>query len=63
MSVGYLAGSHIDTVYQYITEYSFYLLLTLAVLLAAYCRPRAAPREPATPAREQAGQRSDGLHR
>ena len=63
VSVGYLAGSHIDTVYQYITEYSFYLLLTLAVLLAAYCRPRAAPREPATPAREQAGQRSDGLHR
>jgi len=64
MSVGYLAGSHIDTVYQYITEYSFYLLLALAVLLAAYIAARALRRESrAAPAREQAGQRSDGLHR
>ena len=27
MSVGYLTSSHIDTVYQYTTEYSFYLPL------------------------------------
>jgi membrane protein DedA with SNARE-associated domain len=64
VSVGYLAGNHIDTVYQYITEYSFYLLLALAVLLAAYIAARELRRKSlATPAREQAGQRSGGLHR
>jgi len=36
VSLGYLAGSHIGTIYHYITEYSLYLLIALAVLLAGY---------------------------
>ena len=50
MSLGYLAGSHIGTIYHYITQYSFYLLIALGVLLAGYIawrvlrrRRRAAP--------------------
>jgi membrane protein DedA with SNARE-associated domain len=48
VSLGYLAGSHIDTIYHSITKYSFYVLIALAVVLAAYiawrvrrrtCRP------------------------
>ena len=36
VSLGYLAGSHIGTIYHYITEYSLYALIALAVLLAGY---------------------------
>jgi membrane protein DedA with SNARE-associated domain len=36
VSFGYLAGSHIDTIYHYITEYSLYVLIALAVLLTGY---------------------------
>jgi len=36
VTLGYLAGSHIGTIYHYITQYSFYVLIALAVLLAAY---------------------------
>jgi membrane protein DedA with SNARE-associated domain len=36
VSLGYLAGSHIGTIYHYIGEYSFYVLIVLAVLLAGY---------------------------
>lgn len=36
VSLGYLAGSHIGTIYHYITEYSLYLLIALGVLLAGY---------------------------
>jgi membrane protein DedA with SNARE-associated domain len=50
VSLGYLAGGHIGTIYHYITEYFFYLLIALAVLLAGYItwrvlrrRRRAAP--------------------
>ena len=35
VSVGYLAGSHIDTIYNYITRYSFYALIALVVVIAA----------------------------
>jgi membrane protein DedA with SNARE-associated domain len=35
-SLGYLAGSHIGTIYHYITEYSLYVLIALAVLLTGY---------------------------
>jgi membrane protein DedA with SNARE-associated domain len=52
VSLGYLAGNHIDTIYHDITRYSYYLLIALAVVLAAYIarhilrrtRRRAAPR-------------------
>jgi len=36
VSLGYLAGSHIGTIYHYISQYSLYLLIALAVLLAGY---------------------------
>src|SRR5882757_1887562 len=30
-SVGYLAGNHIDTIYNYVTRYSYYALIVLVV--------------------------------
>ncbi|HWG12185.1 MAG TPA: VTT domain-containing protein [Streptosporangiaceae bacterium] len=35
VSVGYLAGNHITTIYQQITRYSLYVLIVLAVAVAA----------------------------
>lgn len=59
VSLGYLAGSHIDTIYPRITKYSFYLLIALAVLLAAYTAWRVLRRRSrAAPTPEQAGQPS-----
>ena len=59
VSLGYLAGSHIDTIYSRITKYSFYLLIALAVLLAAYIAWRVLRRRSrAAPTHEQAGQPS-----
>jgi membrane protein DedA with SNARE-associated domain len=56
VTLGYLAGSHIDTIYHYITLYSSYVLIALAVLLAGYIawRMLRRGRRAATPAREQA---------
>ena len=36
VSLGYLAGKHIDGIYHDITRYSYYVLIVLAVVLAAY---------------------------
>jgi membrane protein DedA with SNARE-associated domain len=36
VSLGYLAGNHIDAIYHYITAYSYYVLIAAVVLLAAY---------------------------
>jgi HAMP domain-containing protein len=36
VSLGYLAGHHIGTIYHYITQYSNYVLITLAGLLAGF---------------------------
>ena len=36
VSLGYLAGNHIGTIYGYITRYSYYVLIAAVVLLAAY---------------------------
>ena len=36
VSLGYLAGHHIDTIYRLITRYTYYALIALAVLLAGY---------------------------
>jgi membrane protein DedA with SNARE-associated domain len=36
VSLGYLAGNHITTIYHYITVYSYYLLIVLGVLLVGY---------------------------
>jgi membrane protein DedA with SNARE-associated domain len=35
-SVGYLAGGHITTIYNVVTRYSLYLLIALAVVVAAW---------------------------
>jgi membrane protein DedA with SNARE-associated domain len=40
VSLGYLAGSHIDAIYHDITRYSYYLLIALVVALAAYVARR-----------------------
>ncbi|HEX5295990.1 MAG TPA: DedA family protein [Streptosporangiaceae bacterium] len=65
VTLGYLAGSHIGTIYHYITLYSSYVLIALAVLLAAYIARRMLRRSRRSrrtaPAREPAkGQLSDG---
>jgi len=36
VSLGYLAGDHITTIYHYINLYSYYVLIALAVLLVGY---------------------------
>jgi membrane protein DedA with SNARE-associated domain len=59
VSLGYLAGGRIDTIYHRITRYSFYVLIALAVLLAAYIARRVLRRRShSAPTREQAGQQS-----
>jgi membrane protein DedA with SNARE-associated domain len=40
VSLGYLAGNHIGTIYGYITRYSYYVLIAAAVLLAGYITRR-----------------------
>ena len=60
VSLGYLAGSHIDTIYHRITKYSLYALIALAVLLATSIAWRLLlrRRSRATPTREQVAQLS-----
>jgi membrane protein DedA with SNARE-associated domain len=36
VTLGYVAGNHINTIYHYITTYSYYALIAVAVLLAAF---------------------------
>jgi membrane protein DedA with SNARE-associated domain len=36
VSLGYLAGNHITTIYHYITQYSYYALIVLGVLVVGY---------------------------
>jgi membrane protein DedA with SNARE-associated domain len=40
VSVGYFAGNHITTIYDYVTRYSYYALIALAVLLVAWIASR-----------------------
>jgi membrane protein DedA with SNARE-associated domain len=35
VSLGYFAGNHIDTIYHYITTYSYYVLIAVGVLVVA----------------------------
>ena len=55
VSLGYLAGDHITTIYHYITLYSYYVLIALAVLIVGYIawrlRRRRRRRTPAPAAR------------
>ena len=58
VSVGYLAGSHIDSIYSYITRYSYYALIVAGLVVVALIarhllRRRRARRPPAPgPARD-----------
>jgi membrane protein DedA with SNARE-associated domain len=36
VSLGYLAGNHITTIYHYITQYSYYALIAVGVLVVGY---------------------------
>jgi len=58
VSVGYLAGSHIDTIYHYITSYSLYALIALAVLLAGYIVWRILRRRRRSVGRKPAGHKT-----
>src|SRR5215813_2434430 len=58
VSLGYLAGSHIGTIYHYITRYSLYVLIAMAALLAGYIvrrvmRRRRRTRQAREPAKSQ----------
>ena len=46
VSVGDLAGGNIATIYSYITRYSYYALIALAVVIAALHRPPSAAAPP-----------------
>jgi SNARE associated Golgi protein len=55
VSLGYFAGNHITTIYHYITLYSYYVLIALAILLVGYIawrlRRRRRRRTPPSPTR------------
>jgi len=59
VSLGYLAGNHINTIYHYISDYSLYVLIVLAVLLVVLIirhllrRRRLAVQPAAQPAAEE----------
>ncbi len=50
VSLGYLAGNHITTIYHYITQYSYYILILAVVLVVAYLARRLRRRSRDTPA-------------
>ena len=69
VSLGYLAGNHISTIYHYITQYSLYALIALAVLLLALIirhvmrrRRRAAHRAAQEPRENVEPSSSAGIH-
>ena len=69
VSLGYLAGNHISTIYHYITQYSLYALIVLAVLLLALIirhvmrrRRRAAHRAAQEPRENVEPSSSAGIH-
>ncbi len=64
VSLGYLAGSHIGTIYHYITQYSAYVVIALTVLAAGYIARRMLRRgRHTTQAREPAERQPSGATR
>ena len=65
VSLGYLAGNHITTIYHGITQYSYYVLIAVVVLLVAYIiwrlrrRRKVVPAKAARPAAADATQAAD----
>ena len=70
VSLGYLAGNHIDTIYHYITTYSLYALIAVAVVVVAFIirhvlrrRRRVSPAGRPRAAGEQRGPDRPGIMR
>jgi len=67
VSLGYLAGAHINTIYHYITNYSYYALIAAAVLLGGYIvwriqHRRASHQGARVPQETREPQASSGVH-
>jgi membrane protein DedA with SNARE-associated domain len=67
VSLGDLAGNHLNTIYHYLTEYSWYLLIAVVVLLAGYIvrrvvRLRSVGREAHQPQETSGTQEDAGTH-
>jgi membrane protein DedA with SNARE-associated domain len=60
VSVGYFAGQHITTVYHYITQYSTYLLIALAVAFVGYVAYRLRKRGKAQRQKAERGEAERG---
>ena len=69
VTIGYLAGNHINTIYHYITTYSYYALIAVVVLVVAFIirhvlrrRHRSAQRGAREPQENSEAQTSTGIH-
>jgi membrane protein DedA with SNARE-associated domain len=60
VTLGYFAGQHIATIYHYITQYSFYLLIVLAVAFVGYVVYRLRKRERAGRGKAEPGKSEPG---
>jgi len=69
VTIGYTAGNHINTIYHYITTYSYYALIAVVVLVVAFIirhvlrrRRRSAQREAREAQENSEVQTSAGIH-
>ena len=62
VSLGYLAGNHITTIYHGITQYSYYVLIAVVVLLVAYIVWRLRRRRKVVPAKAARPAATDATH-
>ena len=60
VTIGYFAGQHIATIYHYITQYSYYLLIVLAVAFVGYVVYRLRKREKAGRGKAEGGEAEPG---
>ena len=60
VTIGYFAGQHIATIYHYITQYSYYLLIVLAVAFVGYVVYRLRKREKAGRGKAEPGEAEPG---
>ena len=60
VTLGYFAGQHIATIYHYIAQYSYYLLIVLAVAFVGYVVYRLRKRGKAEPGKAEAGKAEAG---
>jgi membrane protein DedA with SNARE-associated domain len=60
VTIGYFAGQHITTIYHYITQYSYYLLIVLAVAFVGYVVYRLRKRAKSKPGEAEREKPGDG---